>query len=99
MPAALDRARRRLDAFVKAPHRHARYAAKVLIKYHLMEVRRQTWPELMAWIAGTGLLQGLWEHHGPAGLAGPEAWAGKLVEELLTQGALARDGEFVADAA
>jgi glyoxylase-like metal-dependent hydrolase (beta-lactamase superfamily II) len=98
VPAALDRARRRLDAFVKAPHRHARYAAKVLIKYHLMEVRRQTWPDLMAWIAGTGLLQGLWERHGPTDLPGPEAWAAQFVEELLAQGALKREGEFVADA-
>ena len=52
-PAAIDRARRRLDTMVAQPARHARHAAKVLIKFHLLEVQVLEWPDLLAWVRAT----------------------------------------------
>ena len=49
-PAAIDRARRRLDTMVAQPSRHARHAAKVLIKFHLLEVQVLEWPALLAYV-------------------------------------------------
>lgn len=57
---ALVRARQRLDGFVQAPERHARYAAKVLLKYKLLEWQRIRRSQLQAWMEATpylGLLQ------------------------------------------
>jgi glyoxylase-like metal-dependent hydrolase (beta-lactamase superfamily II) len=50
---ALSRARSRLDAFVKDPNRHARYGAKVLIKYKLLEWQQCDSSDLHHWIAQT----------------------------------------------
>ena len=93
---ALTRARSRLAAFRADPARHARHAVKVLIKYHLMEERRQAEDELMRWALATPLLAGLWARHGPAGAPSAEAWIGGLVDDLLRSGVLARrDGVIV----
>ncbi|MEY3474017.1 MAG: hypothetical protein RL087_475, partial [Pseudomonadota bacterium] len=58
---ALERARRRLAGFRADPQRHAQYAVKVLIKYHLMEERRQALQALLDWAAHTPYLHALWE--------------------------------------
>ena len=47
---ALSRARSRLEAFVRDPLRHANYAAKVLIKYKLLEWQRCTTEQLQEWV-------------------------------------------------
>ena len=43
---ALARARRRLDAQIADPARHARHASKVMLKFHLMELQAQARPAL-----------------------------------------------------
>jgi glyoxylase-like metal-dependent hydrolase (beta-lactamase superfamily II) len=92
LPGALARARRRLAAFRADPARHARHALKVLLKYHLMEVRQQAWPELRAWLQTTPLLETGWQRLGRPG-GGKAEYAETLVGELLASGALAqRDG-------
>jgi hypothetical protein len=70
------------------PARHTRYAAKVLLKYHLMEVRSQPLAPLRAWFAETPYLRQAWRRLGhPAGsLAG---WCDALLAELAAGGALA----------
>ena len=90
--AALQRARRRLAGQRADPARHARHAAKVLVKYHLMEVAQQPWPVFIGWFCGTPLCQRLWLR-----LGRPEnslaAFGEKMVHELRDGGALAlRDG-------
>ncbi|OPH11537.1 MBL fold metallo-hydrolase, partial [Azospirillum brasilense] len=50
---ALGAARRRLDGFVRAPERHALYAAKVLIKYKLLEWQSVPLARLHAWAEPT----------------------------------------------
>jgi len=103
---ALQRARRRLAGFRADPQRHAQYAMKVLIKYHLMEVRRQLLEELLDWAVATPYLHALWERHGrTAGLEtalgpgnSPRFWAASFVQDLARSGALRLEGEWALDA-
>jgi glyoxylase-like metal-dependent hydrolase (beta-lactamase superfamily II) len=96
VPAALQRARKRLQGFRTEPARHARHAVKVLLKYHLMEEREQSLQDLLDWAVATPLLQGLWERFAPAGVATMVAWAEQMLQELVVAGALARrDGVLV----
>lgn len=97
--AALGRARSRLASFVADPARHARHGVKVLIKYHLMEVREQDEDELLRWALATPLFIGVWERHGRAQAGSPEGWCAALVGELVSAGALQRRGAQIADAA
>jgi glyoxylase-like metal-dependent hydrolase (beta-lactamase superfamily II) len=95
--AALVRARSRLAGFRQEPARHARHAAKVLIKYHVMEERRISHDALLQWCAATPNLLALWRRFGAAGSAAPAQWCALFVDELVAQGALARDGDAVID--
>ena len=85
--AALARARSRLAVFRADPARHDRHAAKVLLKFHMLEVRQESVGALRAWLAATPLLEGIWRRIGDA--AAPiEAWCDMLVAELERAGAL-----------
>lgn len=97
--AALARARSRLASFRAEPARHAKHGVKVLIKYHLMEVREQDEAALMRWALATPLFTGVWERHGRAAAGSAEAWCAMLVNELVAAGALRRVGNGIADAA
>jgi glyoxylase-like metal-dependent hydrolase (beta-lactamase superfamily II) len=92
---ALQRARSRLAAFRGEPARHGRHAAKVLLKYHLMEVHEQPLHALIGWITGTPLLRRL---HATLGGAALHDWAQALVADLLAAGALRLEDGRVKDA-
>jgi glyoxylase-like metal-dependent hydrolase (beta-lactamase superfamily II) len=96
--AALSRSRARLAAFVAEPRRHARHGAKVLIKYHLMEVREQPLDELLRWAEGTPLFTSVWQAHGRGEAPLAREWAELLANELVAGGALRRSGQQVLDA-
>lgn len=91
---ALQRARHRLAGFVADPARHARHGLRVLVKYHLMEQREETWADYLAWFEATPLTHAVWQRLGsPAG--GPPALARQAADELVGSGALAaRDGRL-----
>lgn len=93
---ALARARRRLAGFKADPARHLQHAAKVLLKYHLMEVREQALPDLQRWAAETPLLVALWERQAAPGTSAA-AWLEHLVDDLVAKGALERAGSRVLD--
>lgn len=97
--SALARARSRLAGFKADPARHVRHAVKVLVVYHLMEVRRQPLEDLLDWAWHTPLLRRLWEQHhgGPASAA--RTWGQGFVEELCGAGALHREGDAVVEGA
>ena len=59
--AALGEARSRLDFFQRNPQRHARYAAKVLTKFHLLELISEPLPDLLDWLAQTPIQRQMWE--------------------------------------
>lgn len=89
---ALARARKRLAGFHAEPVRHLQHGARVLVKYHLMEARAQTWPVLRDWLASTALLATVWQRLGrPDGELAD--WGERVVLSLVDSGALAlRDG-------
>jgi glyoxylase-like metal-dependent hydrolase (beta-lactamase superfamily II) len=94
---ALARARSRLAGFLADPAKHARHGAKVLVKYHLLEVRRQPLPALHAWFAATPLVQRVWQRVGrPDGSSA--AWLDRLLAELSAGGALRLADGVVHDA-
>jgi glyoxylase-like metal-dependent hydrolase (beta-lactamase superfamily II) len=102
VPQALDRARKRLQVFRSDPARHLRYAAKVFIKYHLMEEREMTRVALQQWALTTPLMRQAWERlplrMRPAGINTLAAWMEFMVHELVAGGALAVRGDCVVDA-
>lgn len=90
---ALERARRRLDGFVAAPRKHALYAAKVLLKFKLLELQSIAEAELLAWARRTPYFQTLHARHFAD--APMDAWGLALVEDLLRSGAAAREGTLL----
>ena len=89
---ALQRARQRLAGFIADPARHARHAVRVLVKYHLLEVQRQPWPDFQRWFAAAPLCAAVWQRLGrPEGTLA--AFAERSVHDLVGSGALSlREG-------
>lgn len=87
---ALGRARQRLDNFAQAPHKHIRYAAKVLLKFKLLEVQSITQENLLRWAQTTRLLTRI--HQSSTQADQPfQTWVLALVDELVRSGAASRD--------
>ncbi len=90
---ALARAHRRLDAMQAQPAKHARHAAKVLIKFRLLEVQAAPRAELLAWLAATPVFPRL--HRRFFDDEPFPAWAAALLAELHRSGALRLDADRV----
>lgn len=83
--AALLAARQRLAAFVAQPQRHASYAAKVLLKYKLLEWQQLPLPQVMSWCQATpyiGMLHARYFAHDSL-----SDWLDSLVQALVRSGA------------
>lgn len=94
VPGALSYARRRLDQFIEDPLRHARYAAKVLLKFKLLEAQRIPDTDLKRWVNDTRYFAILRATHFPD--AEPEAWLEDLAWDLVRSGAaksVVKDGQ------
>jgi glyoxylase-like metal-dependent hydrolase (beta-lactamase superfamily II) len=76
----MDFARQRLDSFIKDPTKHARYAAKVLIKFKLIEWQTIEIENLMDWAMSTSQLHAI--HKGFFGYAVFNDWISELLAEL-----------------
>jgi glyoxylase-like metal-dependent hydrolase (beta-lactamase superfamily II) len=84
---ALDRARARLAAFRADPNKHARHGAKVLVKYHFLEVQAEAPNAFDHWWAKVPMAHTVWQRLGqPCGDL--RAWGRQLVSELCASGAL-----------
>ena len=92
----LDRARARLDHFVRRPDKHARHAAKVLIKFKLLEKQQQPVDELIQWAAGTAYLVQIRDKFFETERI--TDWIEAMLDELLISGALARKGNLIFNA-
>ena len=92
---ALERAASRLSSFERDPERHARHAAKVLVKFHMLEVGRTHRAELVAWVLATPILATLQQSLAHAGTAAD--WAESVIRELIASGALEADVDIVLD--
>ena len=84
--AALSNARKKLDGFVQNPDKHARYGAKVLLKYKLLEWHEVQKPEMMAWATGIRYIQALHRMH--ASHMRIEEWVEDLLRDLERSKAL-----------
>lgn len=94
--SALAAARRRLDGFVQDPAKHAAHAAKVLLKFKLLELQRQRLVDLKRWARATSyveMVQRLW-------FADVEldAWIDRLADDLVRSGAARREGDWLLNA-
>ena len=93
---ALDRARRRLDAFVRDPYRHASHAAKVLLKYKLLELQRARRADFERWARATPYFETVRRRYFAD--ADAAAWLEELLQELVRGGAARIEGDFVLNA-
>jgi glyoxylase-like metal-dependent hydrolase (beta-lactamase superfamily II) len=94
--SALAAARRRLDGFTRDPTKHAAHAAKVLLKFKLLELQRQRLADLKRWAADTPyveMVHRLWFSD-----LGLDAWIGRLADDLVRSGAARREGEWLLNA-
>lgn len=96
MEAALTAARRRLDGFVKDPSRHATHAAKVLLKFKLLEWQRIRRQEFAKWAETTPyftLVHDRWFSETEL-----STWIERLCDELVRAGVAWQDDEWIANA-
>lgn len=91
--AALDTARRRLAQFRADPRRHARHAAKVLLKFKLLELQRVSLEDFHAWIARTSYLMLLHRTHFAS--TDFSLWCEDLLQDLVRAGAARIDSSFL----
>lgn len=79
--SALANARSRLDAYEESPERHATHAAKVLLKFKLLELQQVSLDQFLVWARRTSyfaLVHGRWFDNDPL-----EDWIHRLVDELV----------------
>ena len=91
--AALQRARRRLDGFVQNPKKHAAHAAKVLLKFKLLEWQRTPLAAFIEWAAAVRYIGMLHDRHfADVPIA---EWIGESIESLVRVGAAQREGSWL----
>ncbi|MEO8249672.1 MAG: MBL fold metallo-hydrolase [Burkholderiales bacterium] len=93
--AALARARSRLAVWRQNPIKHAAHAAKVLLKYKLLELQRAPLSDFMRWALATpyfALLHDRYFASEPIAV-----WVGTLVDDLVRAGAAVRQGDMLLD--
>lgn len=93
---ALDLARRRLEAFVTDPARHARHAAKVLLKFKLLEDQWLARDRLREWARETRYLAILYQRWFNG--AGLDEWIDALCADLVRSGAARIEGTSIMNA-
>lgn len=95
--AAMERSRTRIAQFKGRPAQHALYAAKVLIKYQLLDVDAMTHADFERWLDAAPSLHLLHQQHRPD-LAWP-AWLAHVLTPMFSKGVLRRDATHVHDGA
>jgi glyoxylase-like metal-dependent hydrolase (beta-lactamase superfamily II) len=90
---ALTRAKSRLNQFKSDPAKHTTYAAKVLLKFKLLEVQKIKFTELHQWADSVRYLHLL---HQSLGFAlSFESWIRDLIHKLAKSSACIFEGEYV----
>ena len=94
--AALERAFRRLRGLAADPAKHARHAAKVLIKFRMLEIQACPVDELNRWLASTIYMELARSRH--FSTINPIVWRRGLLTDLVEAGALTIDGSWLRNA-
>lgn len=92
---ALHRAHARLDALSASLERNARHAARVLVKFYLLEVRRVAMADLVAHVAGARYFRVINDRYFREPF---DAFVRAQVQGLVASGAAALDGDTVLNA-
>lgn len=95
-PKILAVARKKLDAFVNDPVKHARHGAKVLLKFKLLEMQRQAFSEFVEWAENTPSIKQYRDGFFSDSAFLP--WIEQMCSELVKAGAATRDGEYIVNA-
>lgn len=92
----MRRAHERLTAFVVRPAKHAQHAAKVLLKFKLLELQRAEIAEFGQWTRNTAYFEMVRSRF----FANEEfdAWIERLTEELVGSGAARKDASYLLNA-
>jgi len=90
---SLEVARNRLDYFILHPAKHQQHAAKVLLKFKLLELQTCSMTELLGWVSGTPYLGRLQREQYPDLSAAD--MVDVLIANLVRSGAATRDGEMI----
>ena len=93
---ALDIARKRLRGYIDQPDKHRQYAAKVLLKFKLLEAQAMEREALCAWAVGTAYFASLLDADGDASRANSAIEA--LVQDLVRSGAATVQGTRIYNA-
>lgn len=94
--AALARARSRLESFEKDPRRHTRHAAKVLLKFKLLEVQQAPLRDLEEWALRTPYFALMIARY--CGDDDARQWLQLLAQELVHAGAAKMSGDQILNA-
>lgn len=82
---ALERSRRRIDAFAREPMRHWQYATRALLMFHMLEHRRRRRADLVAWARQVSVM----------GIGIDSQWVEEALDRLLADDALKCEGEWI----
>jgi len=91
---AIDISRRRLDQFIKNPSLHATYAAKVMVKFKMMELKKTHYPSLLYWARDSSLLVLLHNNYFDDSF---DMWIEKIINDLVERNALYLSDGFIFD--
>lgn len=91
--AAIERAQDRLRRFEADPRRHAAHAAKVLIKFHLLEIQAESLAALHAWLDATEYFGAVHRKHFSG--VSMAIWRADLLESLCRSGAIELSEGFI----
>lgn len=89
----LEIARRRLDAFIANPLKHAQHASKVLIKFKLLETQQQSFDDFLSWASNTPYLLRIRNRFFPD--VPMDTWIERLCDELCKAGVATRDDTHI----
>lgn len=82
---SIQTARRKLDVFVRSPETHAKYSAKVLLKFKLLEIQSSEYTDFFSWAMDVKMLNII--HDSFFSHLKKEDWIHLLIDELGSRGA------------
>ena len=92
----LAKARERLNTFVKSPYRHAHHAAKVLLKFKLLDQQQMPVADFVNWATNVSYFQRIHQTFAPS--VPIDHWMAQLLQELVHSAVVRREGDSVYNA-
>lgn len=94
---AMAQARARIAQWQANPRQHALHAARVMIKYQLMDVEAMALPDFRRWLDASPLLRGVHAAYGDG--QDWSTWIAALIDGMVARGTLGRNATHVLDQA